>query len=322
MRHDSLKAMNRDIAPVLDNAEYPRRWKDYIGQEPAVAMARDAATAARILKQPLDHMLVAHPSPGIGKTALVSMVTTELRRPCRVVSGKVTTQKARMILSGMQDRDVLFYDEMHGLGKEEWLLHFMQDQMIIGPRGPEPMPAVTIIGATTYPQKILPAVLDRFMLVAPMQEYNNAEATQITMGHMARTVLGDLPRLRRQEASMLASAGGNNPRAIKKLLVSLRNKTVARSLPLVRGHYDVESLLRASGITPDGLDLGAQRYLEALAVDFQGQAGAKSLEDHLQQPGGLGEVERVLIDKGLVVRTHGGRVLTQDGIQRYRALAG
>lgn len=324
MRIDSLKAMNRELAPVIDNSEYPTRWRDYIGQEPAVARLKDAATSARIRRQPLEHVLISHPTPGIGKTALANLVATELRRPCRIVSGKLTTQKARLIFSEMADRDVLFYDEIHGVGNgadSEWLLHYMQDGFILGPRGPEAQPRVTIIGATTHPQKMLPAALDRFLLVPPMQDYDNTEATKITL-LMAGRILGDLPKLARQEASTLADAAGNNPRSIKKLLIALRDTTVAGSLPLVKGRYNTAGLLRLQGITPDGLDICAQRYLEALAVDFEGQAGIKALEDRLQQPGGLGEVERVLMDKGLVARGRTGRVLTQDGLKRYRSLAG
>lgn len=311
-----------DTAPVLDVGEYPTRWRDYVGQEPAVKMLQVAAASARIRKQPLDHVLISHPTPGIGKTALACLVGVELKRPVRAVSGKITDGRARLIFSDMADRDVLFIDEAHQMGDaSEWLLHYMQDGVLMGPRGPEVQPKVTIIAATTHPQKLPDAVIDRFMLVPPMSDYDTDEAGRIAQVMGAR-ILGDLPKLTKAEATSLALAAGRNPRAIKKLLVALRDLTITKQLPLIKGRYNIPAVLEWQGITHDGLDPTMQRYLETLAVDFEGSAGAKALEDRLQQPGGLSQVERVLIDRGLLTMTRSGRVLTQAGLARYHELAG
>lgn len=319
-------AAKQAAAHLLDNSEYPTRWRDYIGQEPAVQMLKDAAISARIRREPLDHILISHPTPGVGKTALASLVAHELGRPARIVSGKVSAQKARMMFAQMQDRDVLVYDEFHQVAKgnkvdAEWMLHYLQDNTLLGPRGAEVQPRITVIAATTHPQKVPSAVIDRFMLVPPMQDYDTDEAGRIAI-LMSKTVLGDLPRLTKRDAEALAAAAGNNPRAVKKLLIALRDVTYAKSLPLKNGKYDIPGLLKRQGITEDGLDINAQRYLIALGLDFDGQAGVKALEDRLQQAGGLVDVERLLMDKGLVIRTRTGRALSQAGIARYTDLAG
>lgn len=314
---------------ILDASEYPSRWPDYIGQESATRLLRVAAKSARIRREPLDHVLIAHPSPGIGKTALANLIAREVRRPIRVISGKVTLGAARLILAEMKDRDVLFYDEFHRVaeskGNPEWLLHLMQDYTLIGPFGPEPQPRITLIAATTHAHLVPRAVLDRFMLVPELHDYSTDEAARIAQV-TSRRVLKDragrpLPNLTKAEATTIATAAGRNPRSIKKLLISLRDVTVTGEISLVKGRYDVASLLEWNDITPDGLTPVARRYLLALKDDFDGAAGVKALEERLAHPGGLGDVERVLMDAGLIGRTKTGRQLTQAGITRSRALA-
>lgn len=310
---------------MLDSTEYPSRWKDYIGQESAVRMLQVASASARIRKEPLDHILIAHPSPGIGKTALANLVARELRRPIRVVSGKVTLNGARGILGQMKDRDVLLYDEFHRVaetkGNAEWLLHLMQDNTLVGPFGLEEQPRITLIAATTHAHVVPRAVLDRFMMVPSLSDYNTEDAARIAQV-MGKRVLGDLPTLSKGEATAIATAAGRNPRAIKKLLISLRDLTITKAVPLRNGRYDIAALLEWNDVTPDGLSSVARRYLATLREEFDGAAGVKALEERLAHPGGLADVERVLMDGGLVGRTRSGRMLTQAGIARYNELVG
>jgi hypothetical protein len=64
----------------------------------------------------------------------------------------------------------------------------------------------------------------------------------------------------------------------------------------------------------------AQQYLVTLATEFGSSAGERALIDRLQLPGGLGQVERTLMDRGLVAKTTRGRTLTRDGMLRARDL--
>lgn len=319
-----LSKLTDQIAPVLDSDEYPRRWQDYIGQEPAKRMLKVAAKSARMRKEPLDHVLIAHGSAGVGKTALAALVAAELRTPARIVSGQIGVGKARLILSEMEDGQVLIMDEIHQLvdnGKKhaEWMIHLLQDNVLMGPLGPEPQPRITIIGTTTEAARLPESIVSRF-LQAPMQEYTHEEATKIAQA-MGTKVLVGLPKMTATDAAGIAMAAHNNPRAIRNLLRVLRDMTITDELPLVKGRYDVAGLLAYQGITHDGLDLVAQRYLQVLAMEFAGTAGAKAIEDRLQQPGGLGPIERMLMDKGLVAKTRTGRTLTQAGIKRFRELS-
>lgn len=313
-----------DIAPVVDGHDYPARWKDYIGQAPARTMLQVAAKSAKMRRQPLDHVLIAHPTPGLGKTSLAYLVAKEIGTTCRVVSGQLGPNKARLLFADMEDGDVLFYDEIHQLmdgGKRnaEWMLHFLQDGVIMGPLGPERQPRITLVAATTDAGKLPKTIVDRFPIQPPMEEYNDEDAAKIAMLTSTR-ILENLPKLGPKEAAGVAAACFNNPRQMRKLLITLRDLTITDTLPLVKGRYDIDALLVAQGITADGLDRTAQQYLLALGREFGGCAGAKALEERLAQPGGLAHTERMLMDKGFVARVSAGRTLTQAGIHRFRAL--
>lgn len=313
---------------VLDPNEYPQRWSEYIGQENAKAMLQVAAKSARIRKEPLDHVLITHPTPGIGKTALALLIAKDLRTKVHIVSGTVTRDKARLKLSEMKDRDVLFYDEFHevldsGVKNAGWLLHYLQDGVIMGPLGKEEYPRVTIVAATTEIGKLakIPAVVSRFTQVPPMVDYTAEEAAKIAIVQSKKLLVPDMPSLRMSDALLLAAAAHNNPRSITKMLKVLRDTVITDTLSVTNGRYDIPGLLVFQGITEDGLDWPAQQYLRALAEEFAGTAGSRALEERLQQPGGLTQVERLLMDKGFVARTRTGRSLTKAGILRSRELA-
>lgn len=319
----SLNIFADHIAPVLDSTNYPQRWADYVGQEDAVKTLKVAAKSAKIRKQPMDHHLITHPTPGIGKTALAHLISRELGGTCRTLSGAIGLNSARLLFSEMNDFDVLFYDECHQMmdgGKKnaEWWLTFLQDGIIPGPLGDEKQPRITVIAATTDVGKIPTSITDRFQKVT-LREYTQQEATRIAQ-MLARSVLEGLPRLGPKDAAMIAAAGYGNPRRMRNLLRHLRDHVLAEELPLVRGRYDVAGLLNILGITEDGLDPMAQTYMRTLVTEFQNNAGGKSLEERLGQAGGLGEVERMLMDRGWLAKTARGRTLTQAGISRVREL--
>jgi holliday junction DNA helicase RuvB len=319
-----LNNMMTQGAPTLDLSNYPSRWSEYIGQEKAKKVLQVASKSARMRKAPLPHTLIAHPTPGIGKTALAVLTSIELGRPVRMISGQVHRDYARLLFSEMEDNDVLIYDEAHqmmdaGKKKAEWLLHYLQDGVIMGPLGPEPQPRVTIIAATTDANRIPENIRSRFEC-PPLTDYTTEEAAKIVT-LMSGSLMEGLPKVTGVQAEALASAAANNPRAIRRLLLNLRDMTLAGELTRKGRLYDIEGLLAFQGISPDGLDPTMQKYLVTLASEFQGTAGAKTLEDRLQQPGGLGTVERTLMEKGYVAKTRTGRTLTQAGIRRYRELA-
>jgi len=306
--------------------DYPATWDDFIGQDQAKRQLMVACQSAKMRGATLDHVLLASGLSGIGKTSLALLVAQELGRNVKVVSGKIPSTMARIALSGLDDGDVLIYDEIHmavagGQANAEWLLHLLQDGVIMGPTGPEEQPALTVIGCTTEPGRLPGALLQRFILKPPLESYCTEEASLIALGFAVKLFSDDLPLPSTENLTTIADAANCNPRMMKAILGNVRDIAVTTGHSNHNGErYDLAEALDWLGLTLDGLDLTARRYLVALLTDFAGGAGMRALQERLQEPGGLGHVEAVLIDKGLIAQTKAGRTLTGAGIKRAKLL--
>lgn len=316
-----------EMANILDASEYPKTWADYIGQDDAKRLLRVAAKSAKLRHTPLDHVLIAHPEPGVGKTALAGLIAREMDREVRVTAGQISKDQARVILGDMIDGDVWLIDEFHqlmdsGRKNAEWILHLLQDGVLPGPFGMEEQPKITIIAATTDPQKLPPAILSRFPLRPQLESYSREDAAFMAYT-MAKRILEEhgMPELSDDDALLLADAADGNPRKMKNLLGNLRDLTLCEEIELIEGRYDIAGMLAFAGLTPDGLDKGAQDYLVALARVFGGTAGERALDSHLKLPGGVKDVESALMKRNLLAKTSSGRTLTKAGIQRAKELA-
>ncbi len=131
-----------------------------------------------------------------------------------------------------------------------------------------------------------------------------------------------LPQPSERNHDQVAEASNRNPRVMRHVLEQVRDLTLVEEGANWDGDdYDLTEALSMLGLTPDGLNDTAQRYLLTLLVEFQGEpAGAAAMADRLQEPGGLHYTERVLMDKGLLTKSGRGRALTQAGIRRARSL--
>ncbi len=312
--------MGRRTSPLAQSAlalalegDYPTTWDAFVGQQQAKRQLMVAARSAATRGATLDHCLLSSGVPGIGKTSLGLLTAAEMRSNVKVVSGKVDANAARLLFGQLKDGDVLFIDEIHtlvagGKAKAEWLLHYMQDGVLMGPIGPEKQPKVTIIGATTDGGKLPDPIVDRFIHKPTLVPYSDTEVQRIALG-MAARLFDDLPLPTGDDLAIVAAAANNNPRKMRGILTTMRD------LAVCEGVANVHQALGLMGVTLDGLDTTAQRYLVVLATEFGGAAGERALRDRLQE-GAIAQTERVLMDKGLIARTRGGRTLTQAGIRR------
>ena len=112
---------NRLIAPEFreDDAELslrPLRLDDFTGQASARANLKVFIEAARARREALDHVLFWGP-PGLGKTTLAQIIARELGVNFRSTSGPVIAKAGDLAaqLTGLEERDVLFIDEIHRL---------------------------------------------------------------------------------------------------------------------------------------------------------------------------------------------------------------
>lgn len=314
---------------LFANTSYPTSWEHYVGQDKAVKHLKIAAYSAKARFARLDHVLIAAGGHGIGKSAIVRLIAKEMDAGLVEVQGAIEEKEAVRILRSMQDGDILFWDEFHqavskGAAKAEWLLSFLQDGVIISNGGAIPVPNVTVVAATTDAQKLQETIISRFPLRPGMDEYSTEQAMQIG-AVTAASMLRNLNTIAQPSPACLrgiAEMANNNPRAISQVLRNLRDMILAGAIENdADGNYDLDEVADLMGITRDGLDDLAQRYLIALVSNFSGKpAGEKAIAAVLGEPTPPRHTEKLLIGKGFVSLTPQGRQITIEGQDRFDRL--
>src|SRR5574342_856016 len=100
----------------FDESLRPARFADFVGQGKTIENWKVFIAAAQKRGEALDHCLFYGP-PGLGKTTLARIVAAELGVGFKSTSGPVMERAADLagILTNLNERDVLFIDEIHRL---------------------------------------------------------------------------------------------------------------------------------------------------------------------------------------------------------------
>jgi Holliday junction DNA helicase RuvB len=297
----------------------PQRLGEFIGQPQARANLSVFIEAARTRKEPLDHVLLVGP-PGLGKTTLAQIIARELAVNFRATSGPVIAKSGDLaaLLTNLEDRDVLFIDEIHRLNPaiEEILYPAMEDfqlDLIIG-EGPAArsvkidLSRFTLIGATTRLGLLTNPLRDRFGIPIRLGFYSVAELEEIV--RRGARILG--VRLTPEGASEIARRSRGTPRIASRLLRRVADFALVED----DGEIDAgiaDKALRRLEVDTLGFDQLDRRYLTTIAEGFGGgPVGVETIAAALAEPRDAIEeiVEPFLIQQGFVQRTPRGRLLT------------
>lgn len=111
----------------------PSTLNEFIGQKKITENLKVFIESAKMRKKSLDHILLSGP-PGLGKTTLAFIIAQELGVNLKATSAPIIDKAGDLasILTGLEENDVLFIDEIHRLSPaiEEILYPAMEDRSI------------------------------------------------------------------------------------------------------------------------------------------------------------------------------------------------
>jgi Holliday junction DNA helicase RuvB len=324
-----LVTAERSEEDSADSSLRPQRLADFIGQQQARSNLSVFIEAAKARKEALDHVLFVGP-PGLGKTTLAQIVARELGVNFRATSGPVIAKAGDLaaLLTNLEDRDVLFIDEIHRLNPavEEILYPAMEDfqlDLIIG-EGPAArsvkidLAKFTLVGATTRAGLLTNPLRDRFGIPVRLNFYSEAELEQIV--NRGARVLGI--GMTADGANEIARRARGTPRIAGRLLRRVRDfALVAGATSVDRAAAD-RALVQLE-VDAAGLDAMDRRYLVNIAENYGGgPVGIETIAAALSEPRDAIEeiIEPFLIQKGFIQRTPRGRLLTSNAF-RHLGLA-
>ncbi len=308
----------------------PQSLDEFIGQEQARANLKVFVQAAKARGEALDHVLFVGP-PGLGKTTLSQIMAKELGVGFRATSGPVISKAGDLaaLLTNLEDRDVLFIDEIHRLNPavEEILYPAMEDfqlDLIIG-EGPAArsvridLAKFTLVGATTRAGLLTTPLRDRFGIPIRLNFYTIDEL-QLVVERGARVLKAAVTP---DGAREIARRARGTPRIAGRLLRRVRDFASVDGAAVIDVKVADKALV-ALEVDNEGLDSLDHRYLNCIVKNYDGgPVGIETLAAALSEPRDALEeiVEPYLLQQGFVGRTPRGRVLTMKAY-RHLGLSG
>ena len=307
---------------VVETSLRPRSLAEYIGQPTVKQNLAILLSAARQREEAADHVLLYGP-PGLGKTTLATIIARELGVNLHTTSGPAIERPGDLaaILTNLDERDVLFIDEIHRLNPvvEENLYPAMEDfrfDLFIG-EGPHAkamtmqLPRFTLLGATTRMGLLSSPLLDRFGFHWQLRYYDLADMKAIVK--RSAQLIG-VP-IDEEGATEIARRARGTPRIANRLLRRVRDFATVDYDGSIDGTVAATSLDRLE-VDHAGLDVLDREYLRMVCERFDGgPVGVEALAASLSQERGTLEevVEPFLLQVGLIARTPRGRVATAAG---------
>lgn len=299
----------------------PTSFRHVTGQSHVTQALKIAVDASFHEGKRLDEILLCGP-PGLGKSALVSVLAQELAVPFTEILAQSITNTAELnsVLVGASE-GLLFLDEIHLLSpvNQHSLLQVLDKRRLFIGGGKSiqsiPVAPFTLVGATTDFDGVIGPLADRFRIVLHLDYYSESELAEIVRQRL-RVLRWDYgPQLLEE----IAKRARGTPRIALRLLQSAHRVQVAEGNPVL----SVDHLRRACDmerISDHGLDNIQQKYLHLLGSGPQRVGVLASMlgvsTKVLQKT-----VEPFLLRIGMVVKTDSGlRSLTEIGQKHLTAI--
>src|ERR1700757_4112077 len=318
-------------APLEDDSSFelklrPQRLAEFIGQKKVKEQLAVAIEAARSRGEAMDHVLLYGP-PGLGKTTLANIIANELAVHFQPTSAPLLQIKGDLtaIITNLQDKQVLFIDEIHRLQPvlEELLYSALEDyklDIIIG-QGPSArthtieVRPFTFIGATTRAGLLSAPLRSRFGIVLRLEFYTHDDL-KVILERSAEILAVEIDEA---GATEIATRCRGTPRIANRLLRRVRDYAQVRGT----GKIDkptAQAALEMLEVDRYGFDEIDRRLLLTIIEKYQGgPVGVNTLAASLaQEADAIEEIyEPFLIQIGFLDRTPRGRVATHLAYQHF-----
>ncbi len=297
----------------------PSCLEEFIGQKKITENLKIFIESAKLRKKSLDHILLSGP-PGLGKTTLAFIIAQELGVNLKATSAPVIDKAGDLasILTGLEENDVLFIDEIHRLSPaiEEILYPAMEDRSIdiiigqgVGAKSIKlNLAPFTLVGATTRTGLLTAALRDRFGIPLRLNYYEPGELKKIAL--RTAGIIG--LKIDEDAAFEIARRARRTPRIVNRLVRRVADFTVV----MKKEKIDLETTrfaLNKLDIDELGLDEMDRRILSSIIEKYSGgPVGLKTIAISVGEETDTLEdyYEPFLVQTGLLKRTPRGRMAT------------
>ncbi len=311
----------------IEAALRPQSLQEYVGQSRMKESLEICIEAAKRRGEALDHAIFYGP-PGLGKTTIAHIIAREMGSAIRSTSGLVLSHAGDLaaILTNLQERDVLFIDEIHRLpaSVEEALYPAMEDyqlDLVVGQGASTrtvklELPRFTLVGATTRAGALTSPLRDRFGLVHRLEFYSAQELTSIVTRSAG---LLNIP-IDDAGAAEVARRARGTPRIVNRLIKRTRDYAEIKAGGRITKQVAQDALAWLA-VDAAGLDEMDRTILLTVIEKFNGgPVGVDSLAAAVQEDKGTLEdvYEPYLIQAGFLERTGRGRQATRLAFDHFK----
>ena len=303
-----------------DRVLRPKKLNDFTGQSELKENLAVFIESAKKRNETMDHTLFYGP-PGLGKTTLAQIISSELGVNFRMTSGPVLAKAGDLaaILTNLEEKDVLFIDEIHRMNStvEEVLYPALEDfelDLVIG-EGPAArtvrieLQPFTLVGATTRLGLLTTPLRDGFGIPIRLEFYSVEELLKIIL-RASKFMKIETDNLGGLE---IAKRSRGTPRIANRLLRRVADFAVVEGTGIITKDIADSSLTRI-GVDLAGLDSADRKYLKIIAENYAGgPVGVETISAAMSEARDALEevIEPYLLQQGFIQRTPRGRMITE-----------